>query len=205
MMLGATHHIHDWVAPEYSVIWNWIVPINNAFWSPCPPWLPHSAFCLWRLALFDNTANSEYCLTLGSFCCLFLKPIRENAQHPGKAQTSRGPFERMITPIMVLVEGTVVPEWGRRLRGCAKLQTPFLPWMPSDGEELWASKERQFNHRDGQRRGMDGLSICHVVIVGREGVCSLFRGLCDESTMGPSGSFVSVYRIARPRWRSGMV
>lgn len=205
MMLSATQHSHSWVAPEYSVIPNWIVPINNAFCSPRPSWWPHSALCLGHLALFDNTANSEYCLTLGTFCCVFLKPIRENAQHPGKAQTSRGPFERMITPIMMLVEGTVVPEWGRLLRGCAKLQTPFLRWMASDREELCASKGRQFNHGASQRMEMDGLSVCHVVIVGREGVCSLFRGLCDESSVGPSGSFVSVYRIARPRWRSGTV
>lgn len=46
---------------------------------------------------------------------------------------------------------------------------------------------------------MDGLPICWVVFVGRGGTCSLFCGLCDESAMGPSGSFVSVYQIARAR------
>lgn len=139
---------------NFLIFPNWdSIPIKHEPPSaPDPGQPPFYFLSLWCWTHLHSDANSKYFLTSGTFCCLFLKPIRKNAQQLGKAKTSRDPFERLIMPITKLMQGAVIPEWGRLSpRSCqTEGNISALKWPVTESTFMLQVGE-EFNHRGPEK------------------------------------------------------
>lgn len=130
------------------------IPIKPQLPSAPYPWQPPFYFLsLWHWTHLDSDANSTYSLTSGTFL-LFISKTHQKKMHSswGRQKPPGTHFERLIMPITELMQGAILPEWGRLSpRSCqTEGNISALKWPVTESTFMLQMGE-EFNHRGPEK------------------------------------------------------